>query len=434
MTHPSPVGWFLARFGVPAILLVFYVTAALHFDYTPDGTYAVARSAEQLCAGASWQNDEGPAVPWVLLSATGGLLGLKPILVAKVFSLLFCSMAILLAYLFAVELLDDRVMALLVALAVASQAWLIQCAASGSGVALTLALTMATVFFLLRNEYLLAVLCVGIATMITWQAGGLLIGLVVDSVVNSRDRWRGVTVGFAVLMVFIAMILPWILYASWAGLPVLTGLPPVDIPTVPSLAVWVTMLFAVIMGVLGYAADGAAGGARPAFLNHLGLLCVITWCLAAGLMGESDLWRLAVPCLLALVYFGLERYRRWRSGAAPSYGTALVFAAALLIAAQAEFLLQTKPTMRDTATETEDLISIAYWLRSGQPAVRFSAERRGVVEYYVRRQAMAPGTGEQPDFVVSAAPELQGYEMVYAPPLQLEPGRSGKQYKVWRKL
>lgn len=433
MTPPSPVGWLLARFAVPAILLVFYLTAALHFDYTPDGTYVVARFAEQLGTGTAWSGDGSPGIPWALLSATGRWLGLKPILVAKVFSLFFCSMGILLVYLLAVELLDDRVFALLVSLVVASQAWLIQCAASGSGVALTFALVMAAVVFLLRNEYLLSVLCVGVATMNSWPAAGLLIGLMVDAVVNSRSRRRGITIAFAVVMVFIAMILPWILYASWAGVPVLTGLPPIDPPTGPSMAGGLTILFAVIMGIVGYAADWTGGRGRPALLNHLGFLCLIAWCLGAGFAGESDLWRCAVPCLLAIVFFGLERYRRWRSGAATSFAAAIVVAAALLVSAQAEFLLVTRPAMRDRNAETEDLISIAYWIRSGPPSVRFSAEERGVVEYYLQRPAIAPESGERPDLVISALPELRGFEMVYSPPLQLEAGRGGKQYKVWRR-
>jgi len=430
----SPPGWLLARFGVPALVLIFYAAAAMHFPYTPDGTYTSARATQALLTTGKTTLPTTPGLPWLLLAGAGRALKLNPILVSKAFSLLSCSLALLLVYLLAVEVTDDRIFALCATLVVTSQSWLLRWAASGSGMGIVFALVVAALFSLQRNDYLLAVVLLGVTCLMTWHAAGMFVGVLLDVLVNSRDRRRGVMIAFASVMVFIAALLPWVLYASWAGLPVLTGTSPSDPGLAHSSAARASLagVGLLTLGLLFREPD-APGGRHPA-LQLSGLLWVVGWCVAVGLVWDGGFLLVALGLLVVLAFGGLARMLRRLSGDRPAYGPPILAAVALLMVTQVEFLTVTKPAMDRTAADNDDLTSIAYWIRSGVPeGSRVAAERPGILSYTLGREIRGSIPGDRPDFLVSAAEEIVGYEVAYAPALMTQGQDEPGHFKIWRK-
>jgi hypothetical protein len=431
----SPTGWLLARFSVPALVLIFYATAALHFPYTPDGTYASVRETHTVLTTGTSPSSATPGLPLVLLAAAGRALKLDPILVSKVFSLLSSSIALLLVYLLAVEVAGDRVFALCATVVITGQGWLLRWAASGSGMGLFFLLVVTALFFLQRNEYLLAVVCVAAASLMSWYAAGLMVGVVTDVLVNSRDRRRGIMVAFASTMVFLVMILPWVLYATWAGLPVVTGTQPLETGLGESAAVMASLTGAGVLALgLLLREPGSVSGRHP-LLQLSGLLWAAGWSLAVGYVWDGEALSVAVVVLVILGFAGLARMLRRLSGDQSAYGPAILAAAGLLLVTQAEFLTVTRPAMDRTIADNDDLTSIAYWIRSGVPeGATLAAERPGFLSYVLGREIPGPSRGERPEYMVSSADDLPGYEMVYRPAPELPSADEAKHFKIWRKL
>jgi hypothetical protein len=431
----SPTGWLLARFSVPALVLIFYATAALHFPYTPDETFASVRVTHTVLTTGSSPVSATPGLPLVLLAAAGRALKLDPILVSKVFSLLSSSIALLLVYLLAVEVAGDRIFALCATVVITSQAWLLRWAASGSGMGLFFLLVITALFFLQRNEYLLAVVCVAAASLMAWYAAGIMVGIVADVLINSRDRRRGIMVAFASTMVFLVMILPWVLYATWAGLPVVTGTQPLATGLGGSAAAMASLAAAGVLalGLLLREPDSATG--RNPLLQIVGLLWTTGWSIAVGIVWDGGALSMALVILVILGFAGLARMLRRLSGDQPTYGPAVLAAAGLLLVTQVEFLTVTRPEMERTVADNDELTSIAYWIRSGVPeGASLAAERPGFLSYVLNREIGGPSRGEWPEYLVSAADDLPGYEMVYRPAPELPSADDGKHFKIWRRL
>jgi hypothetical protein len=143
----------------------------------------------------------------------------------------------------------------------------------------------------------------------------------------------------------------------------------------------------------------------------------------------------ALVVLVILGFAGLARLLRRLSGDRPSYGPAILAAAGLLLVTQAEFLTVTRPAMARTVADNDDLTSIAYWIRSGVPeGASLAAERPGFLSYVLGREIAGPSRGERPEYLVSAADDLPGYEMVYRPAPEEPSADDGKHFKIWRRL
>ncbi len=154
-----------------------------------------------------------------------------------------------------------------------------------------------------------------------------------------------------------------------------------------------------------------------------------------GLVWDGGALYLALVIVVILGFAGLARMLRRLSGDRPVYGPAILAAAGLLLVTQAEFLTVTRPMMERTVADNDDLTSIAYWIRSGVPeGASLAAERPGFLSYVLDREIGGPTRGERPEYLVSAADDLPGYEMVYRPAPELPPADDGKQFKIWRKL
>jgi len=145
------------QFAVPVALGLFYMRAAGHFDFTPDATYVCLRSAQNVAQGSGFAFNAGESVLsvagplWPLLIAAGTALGLDPFVVAKVLDLVFASFAILAFQALVLTMTENRAIAVVAAVALTFDAWLLQRAGTGMETSLALLLTLVAV----RHAYML---------------------------------------------------------------------------------------------------------------------------------------------------------------------------------------------------------------------------------------------------------------------------------------
>ena len=209
----------LVRFGLPAIVLVFYLTASAHFGYTPDDTYIYLQFAKNIVHGAGFAFNAGEPTYgitsplWLLIVAFGGWIGIDPYIAAKTLDLVIASAALLVFFDLSLRVLGDHVAGLCATLAFSMNVWFLRWAGTGMEASLSVILVLLTVRYILMNEYLLAMVIAGLLSL-TRPEAGLFAGLIlVDVVLNSRDRRRGWKMVGALSLIYLAVLLPWILYA-----------------------------------------------------------------------------------------------------------------------------------------------------------------------------------------------------------------------------
>lgn len=206
--------------GVMVILVaVFYLTAAAHFSYTTDDSYIYFQYARSLAQG------EGPCFNagdpsygftsplWLLILSAGGAVGSDIPLLAKALDLIFASLSIILFFFVVLELARDVAVAFCASLAFSVNAWLLRWA--GSGLETSLAVLLILVFFryLLRNEYAVASGVAGLLALVRPEAS-LLMGLLIwDLRINSLNGGHAMRMAFRVVPVWLAIVLPWAVYA-----------------------------------------------------------------------------------------------------------------------------------------------------------------------------------------------------------------------------
>ncbi len=216
-----PLLWSLVvRFGFVPIIVLFYLTVALHFDYTPDDTYIYLRYAKNLVEGGGFSfNDGEPSSGitgplWVFMIAAGTTGGLDPYIVAKTLDLLFASLSIFLVYAVAYGILRDRIFAFAAACMVATDSWVLRWAGSGMETSLGVLLTLLVFWYVYRGEYVVASLVSGILTLVRPE-GVLLFALVqIDYGFLKRDPVAFRRMALRSILAYSVILAPWMLYAT----------------------------------------------------------------------------------------------------------------------------------------------------------------------------------------------------------------------------
>lgn len=412
-----PIVLVLTRFAVPGLILLFYVTAVLRFEYTPETTFGI------LVAMAG----EPVSSLWSAFLRLVSALGLEVLLAAKVFSMVFCSFAILFTYLIAFEVLTDRLAALCATLVVSMQAWLLQLAPSGSGAGAVLLLTLAAVFFLLRNDYLLAAIMAGLATLTSWQNVMLLPILVFDAYVNSRDRTRSMKVMDSIVLVFFSVVLPWVLYCLYSGKPIVPN--EVGVTGVPTLFPQLSFLMVMLVGVMFVGVVVLASRERQLLRTHTALLLWI----ALAAFTHHVMFALVLPLVVVYAFFSLQHALSvFRRGMLAPVAT-IVLTAAILAYNQLVMFPATAREMDAVAALSAEVKSAALWLRSNtaeQEAVNAPDGYADVVAFYSARRV---GDADA-RFLVTAQTSVDGFELVFDP-VEHNPAllTGSMRYKVWRR-
>ena len=442
MNDEHPLILRIVRYGLPLVVALFYLTASLTFDYTPDSAYATFHAARELVQyGEVIQNQSAAVSPnplWVFFVALGVVLGIDVVLTAKVFSLFFASLSVLFTYLVANELLKERLLGFCTALLMAMQYSLLQSAPSGTAHAIAMTLSLAAMFFLLRNEYLLATLFTGLCTLVFWEGIALFFILIIDIWLNSTSKRRGIKVIGSAVLVYVAVLLPWLLYSIAVRSSFITLLVPVgEFPEV-SWKETVSMAVIGVLTVAGVALLTRRLEERAAFMRNQS--AALAWGLLAcciGLYGGSDLWMLAIPFGVAFAFQGLKQSLiRWNKPGAV-YSSAFLLTALLLALSQATFTGVARTAMVEGIEASQQLIPISYWIRSHIPddATVCAVYRPEILSYYAERDVTCADRSktdrkrEERDYVVDNAATMDGFDLVYTT------GIAGPThvYGVWRR-
>lgn len=412
--HPFVV--LLTRFAVPALILVFYVTAALHFEYTPESTYASLLALDDVSS------------LWEALIVLASFVHIDVLLAAKVFSMLFCCVALLFSYLIAYEVLGDRLLALSALLALSTQAWLVQVAPSGSGVGFFLVLTLAAMFFLMRNDYLLATIVAGVATLVSWQSIFLLPVMMLDAYINSVDKARSTKLIPSILLVFVAVLLPWVLYAIYAHRPFLPNeMGGGDVPTLfPELSFEMVLL----VGVMFVGVAVLAMRERELLRTHTAPLLWI----AAASFTHHRVFALALPLIIVYAFFSAQHVvRSFARTVSLAHIAGVVLTALILAYNQFVLLPVTTRWMEESRSVAAEVKTAALWVKANARAEETVNAPEGfmsLVAFYAARRVDVTNA----QFLISDKRDVAGFEMVFDP-VQEQPEflLDAVRYKVWRR-
>jgi hypothetical protein len=420
----------IARYGLPSIIVVFYFTAATQFEYTPESTFLSFQYSGNTTSGNALSGIAGFASPvWMALVLIGGWFQLNGLLTVKILGLFFSCLVIMIAYLLAFEVLRDRLMAFCISLIVGMQAWFLQAGPSGSAFAIGLMLSLATLFFLLRNEYVLASILIGLCTLVFWQAVGLLLFLLADIWLNSIDKRRASKVMASAALIFLSVLLPWLLFAMLYGFPVVPMLVPLGEFT--GITVWIGIALAVEVGLstVGITFLMRSAVERKHIVRTQSAVWLwMLWLAFVGSVGMKELWLMAIPLFIMYAFFGLKRLLDAISRTHFVQPVMFALAGLLIALAQFEFHTVTRTAMENSIDQAQQEMSIAYWLKSTMPQdATIVADQPGRLGFYLGKAVSYPGRGATAlaDYVVTTASPIEGYEIAYVP-VTLQPDKPGQ--------
>lgn len=409
---------YLSRYGVPLIILVYYVTAAERFDYTPDSTFTTLIGVREGNAGSLW----------VILLALFDSFNLDVLLAAKILSLLFCTVSLLFMFFVAHEVLRDHLSAFCVTLAVSMQAWFLQLGPSGSGVAFALLLSLAALFFMLRNDYLLATVFAGLGGIVSWQLAGLLFVILFDVSINSISKTRSAKVAASILMVFAGIVFPWVLYAAYKGLFLIPN--EIGVSDVPGISPQLSFMAVLLVGLMFVGIVLLATRDRELLRSHS---AIVLWTVTVPFF-HAIMLALALPLILTFAFLAL-RLIVGMTGF-PRAGDAVVVLLAAALLAYSQFV--SRPPVYDlmerSIATTAEMKSAGLWLKThmnDDQTVSVPASYGGAVRFYSERMI---GVSET-DFVLSDQSQMPGFGIVFDPASN-DPDLHivGQRYRIWRRL
>jgi len=209
----------IAAIGLPLLVIIFYVTASLHFSYTPDDTYIYLQYAKNVIHGNGMSFNAGDpsygftSPLWLLLVSLGGKMGVDLYVAAKVMDLFLSAITIALFFILAYEMLRDVLPALLATVAFSFNAWFIRWAGSGMETSLGVMLVLLAFWYCLRNDYMLATVFATLLTLVRPESFILMGLIIVDIYINSNNKKRALNVGASMALLYIVFLLPWWIYA-----------------------------------------------------------------------------------------------------------------------------------------------------------------------------------------------------------------------------
>jgi hypothetical protein len=425
----------LARYGVPAVILVFYLAAALRFGYTPEGTFLALGQV----AGVPTMASSAFVSPlWTGMIMGGRAAGIDPLLAAKVLSLLFTSITLLTTFLVAVEILRDRFLGFAVVLMVGVESWLTQVAVSGHPFALGMMLVMGAVFFLQRNEYPVSAVLTGLASLVFWQALLLLLVLAADAVANSAESGLGRGRAMRVVAAAGAVVLTWPAIALVTGQGILAWMPPPSV-IVPASAIG-TLVYALcgvgwVTGMVLLHRKGEHGHrVILALLPAIGPLLILG---VVSLIGGGEFWRMTIPLLFAGALFGIRLLLVQLRRLPWLYPAAFILAGLTLLHNQFDMQGKARHVMALTASQNGEIAAIAVWVRSHVGTeIPVASDRPATLMYYAGRPVKARSDSGAADrgLVVAQSSPGPGFAVVYRLPASPEvPEIPGTAYAVWKK-
>jgi hypothetical protein len=206
--------------SLPLIILIFYLNVVNHFNYTPDDSYIYAQFAKNIVNGNGFAFNAGEPTYgitsplWTMIISISGVFGTDFILSAKVIDVLFASLAILVFFLFANQVLNNYLVALLATLAFSMNAWFIRWSATGMETSLAVLLLLLTFYYCYKNEYLISFFFAALLYLTRPETiilpGLILIDIYLSSIHKKLVFKKIVVSSF----LFLIIVLPWFVYAK----------------------------------------------------------------------------------------------------------------------------------------------------------------------------------------------------------------------------
>jgi len=398
------------KFGLGGVVLIFYATAVLHFGYTPDDTFVYLRFAKNIIHGGGFAFNPGEPTYgvvsplWTLLIAVGVWMNLDPLLVAKVLDLVFASFALVMFYFLAFEVIRDRLTGFLATFVFSANVWFLSWASSGKETSLSVLLLLSTVWYCMRNEYLLASVSCGFLTLERPEGMGLFLVLIGDLFFNSIDKQRAVKLTLVSVILFSIIVGPWLVYARLEfgtlipNASVSTSAVDLDLGTAASVAISIGKTIAT-SSVLEFVFAATTliimwtrkefSVLRQHFLPFVWIALLIVVYVGTQAEVTSAPLLLILPLIIVYGFFGLRKLLKAFHWSAPvSVSILLGLAAVMLIQNQYVYQVKVKQNITRFADGVQECLTpIAIWLKENTPeqAVVVTPDV-GVIGYWSERR------------------------------------------------
>jgi arabinofuranosyltransferase len=401
---------FVLQYGIGVVVLVFYVTAGLHFRYTPDDTYISMQVGKNVArgdglsfnAGTPGNTTRGPL--WILLIAGGAKLDLDPYVVAKTLDLAFASLSVIAVLAFAFIMIRDRIYALIAAWIFSFDAWFLLSSGTGSGTSLAVLLVLLTIWYAYKKEYITSSFVLGLLTLVRPEGSILLVPMLLDAALNARGRAAVVRAIAGSLLMYGVIVGSWLLFSyvsfgtllpdtMFAGTTFqLSGagrwhaiLSCFEILGTTQL----TLVIALVVGVIVTTRRAAWRIFREEGFPLLWMLMLPALFLFIRVEVLSSYLLLILPVVVVYGVWGVKQLEV-ASIVTPQRGFAILLAVAGLSLAQNQFVYQTRilPGMKNSELGVEECLKpIAYWLRSNsQEGSTVLSPDIGVIGYVSERR------------------------------------------------
>ncbi|MGB9774342.1 MAG: hypothetical protein ACP5JH_11065 [Bacteroidota bacterium] len=386
------------RYGIAFIIALFYVTVALHFNYTPDDTYIYLRFARNIAEGNGFAFNPGqPAYGvtgplWSLLISIGSLLHLNLFVVAKILDLVLASAAIILFVLFALEVLRDHLAAVVAGFALSVNVWVLRWSGTGMETSLALLLVVSAAYAAMRNDYLLAVVLSALLTLTRPEGLLFFVILMADLVVNSVKKTRALKNMPVYLVVYVAILSPWLLFALYQFGTVIpaTATAKSALRDFWSMRWWALTqeakiflasdLFDMAALVIGVALVTISRSPRaqsyddrnrlyPHIFGFLWIIGLLSTYIVFGVDVVSRYFVLVIPFLIVYGFWGfLQIQAQWGALRKLGFNGLVLFAGLLLVENQLVYHRTVLPHMREFAVGMKEaILPIALWFRDNTP-------------------------------------------------------------------
>jgi hypothetical protein len=205
---------------LPLTIIIFYLTVISHINYTPDDSYIYFHFAKNIVNGNGFafnahEPTYGVTSPlWVLIISSSGISGVDYILTAKIFDILFASMAVLVFFLFASQVLKNYIVALLSTFVFSMNTWFLRWSGTGMETSLAVLLTLLTLYYCWKHEYLISIFFSGLLFLTRPETVVMPILIITDIYLNTFDRKRALKNIVLNSIFFLIIVLPWLIYAK----------------------------------------------------------------------------------------------------------------------------------------------------------------------------------------------------------------------------
>ncbi|MCI0707037.1 MAG: hypothetical protein L0Y80_06100 [Ignavibacteriae bacterium] len=406
----SPFWAFAVKYGFVLIVVIFYITTTMHFDYTPDDTYIYMQYAKNIARGDGFTFNAGmpsygvTSPLWTLLVAAGTGMGLDPYVVAKTLDLVFACIAVALVYVLTYFVVRDKRYAVIGAALFSFDVWFLRWAGTGMETSLAVVLTLLSFLYVYRNEYQLAALAAGVLTLVRPEGSLLFIALQVDNFLNTKEFKPALRSFFLSSGMYALVVVPWVVFSAvYFGTIV-----PNTLASKSSLGMWwesvvlnlqtigqvvgtshVLCLAALVIGLFVY---WRVEGWKLVRLDFLGILWIVLLPLAYLVMSVQIISRYLLIVSPFIVIYGLWGIKKLEESGnlaeRRAIGALVVLTALTLGINQYVYRAYVVPHMEQFTTGMNDVLKpIAYWLHENtEPDAKVLITDVGMVGYISERK------------------------------------------------